>query len=176
MCCNFPFHFFNNSYILQNFTAIIGPNGSGKSNVIDSLLFVFGYKVYSSKYSVSFLKLPCHSFCGISRHPKFALRNYRSLYTLQEAMMTLTVVQLKYSSNKLLIRYFSFFSHIVFIYNLRSILLLFCWKFPPKKNRGEKWSSLLFRMDALKLLKAVNSAFHEQRTRTTIVFMPGMER
>ncbi|KAJ1349841.1 Structural maintenance of chromosomes protein 4 [Parelaphostrongylus tenuis] len=42
-----PFH--------KNFTAIIGPNGSGKSNVIDSLLFVFGYKaskIRSKKISV----------------------------------------------------------------------------------------------------------------------------
>ncbi|KAI1730899.1 SMC proteins flexible hinge domain-containing protein [Ditylenchus destructor] len=31
-----PFH--------KNFTSIIGPNGSGKSNVIDALLFVFGYR------------------------------------------------------------------------------------------------------------------------------------
>jgi structural maintenance of chromosome 4 len=42
-----PFH--------KNFTAIIGPNGSGKSNVIDALLFVFGYrasKIRSKKISV----------------------------------------------------------------------------------------------------------------------------
>ncbi|CAL8091151.1 unnamed protein product [Calicophoron daubneyi] len=41
-----PFH--------KNFTCIIGPNGSGKSNVIDSMLFVFGYraaKVRSKKLS-----------------------------------------------------------------------------------------------------------------------------
>ncbi|TRY89060.1 hypothetical protein DNTS_009788 [Danionella cerebrum] len=31
-----PFH--------KNFSCIIGPNGSGKSNVIDSMLFVFGYR------------------------------------------------------------------------------------------------------------------------------------
>ena len=31
-----PFH--------KSFTSIVGPNGSGKSNVIDSMLFVFGYK------------------------------------------------------------------------------------------------------------------------------------
>ena len=40
---------------LQNFTAIVGPNGSGKSNVIDSMLFVFGYraqKIRSKKISV----------------------------------------------------------------------------------------------------------------------------
>ena len=28
----------------EQFTAVVGPNGSGKSNVIDALLFVFGYK------------------------------------------------------------------------------------------------------------------------------------
>ena len=42
-----PFH--------KAFTSIIGPNGSGKSNVIDSMLFVFGYraqKIRSKKVSV----------------------------------------------------------------------------------------------------------------------------
>ena len=40
---------------LQNFTSIVGPNGSGKSNVIDSMLFVFGYRarrIRSKKVSV----------------------------------------------------------------------------------------------------------------------------
>ncbi|KZC12771.1 Structural maintenance of chromosomes protein 4 [Dufourea novaeangliae] len=42
-----PFH--------KCFSAIVGPNGSGKSNVIDSMLFVFGYranKIRSKKLSV----------------------------------------------------------------------------------------------------------------------------
>ncbi|XP_055022651.1 structural maintenance of chromosomes protein 4, partial [Boleophthalmus pectinirostris] len=42
-----PFH--------KRFSCIIGPNGSGKSNVIDSMLFVFGYraqKIRSKKMSV----------------------------------------------------------------------------------------------------------------------------
>ncbi|KAJ7425622.1 Structural maintenance of chromosomes protein 4 [Willisornis vidua] len=42
-----PFH--------KRFSCIIGPNGSGKSNIIDSLLFVFGYraqKIRSKKLSV----------------------------------------------------------------------------------------------------------------------------
>jgi len=42
-----PFH--------KSFTAIVGPNGSGKSNVIDSMLFVFGFranKIRSKKISV----------------------------------------------------------------------------------------------------------------------------
>ena len=39
----------------QCFTSIVGPNGSGKSNVIDAMLFVFGYrarKIRSKKISV----------------------------------------------------------------------------------------------------------------------------
>ena len=39
----------------QSFNAVIGPNGSGKSNVIDSLLFVFGFraqKIRTKKISV----------------------------------------------------------------------------------------------------------------------------
>jgi chromosome segregation ATPase len=32
---------------MQCFSSIVGPNGSGKSNVIDSLLFVFGFKAKS---------------------------------------------------------------------------------------------------------------------------------
>ncbi|XP_076350696.1 structural maintenance of chromosomes 4-like protein gluon [Tachypleus tridentatus] len=42
-----PFH--------KSFTSIVGPNGSGKSNVIDSMLFVFGYRaqrIRSKKISV----------------------------------------------------------------------------------------------------------------------------
>jgi len=41
--------------VLQRFSCIIGPNGSGKSNVIDAMLFVFGYraqKIRSKKLSV----------------------------------------------------------------------------------------------------------------------------
>lgn len=41
--------------VLQSFTSIVGPNGSGKSNVIDSMLFVFGFranKIRSKKISV----------------------------------------------------------------------------------------------------------------------------
>ncbi|VDO24177.1 unnamed protein product [Haemonchus placei] len=49
-----PFH--------KNFTAIIGPNGSGKSNVIDSLLFVFGYK--ASKIRSKKLSVLIHSSRG----------------------------------------------------------------------------------------------------------------
>jgi structural maintenance of chromosome 4 len=38
-----PFH--------KSFTSVVGPNGSGKSNVIDSLLFVFGFKAKKLRQS-----------------------------------------------------------------------------------------------------------------------------
>ena len=40
--------------LIQSFSSIVGPNGSGKSNVIDAMLFVFGYrskKIRSKKLS-----------------------------------------------------------------------------------------------------------------------------
>lgn len=42
-------------FVSKSFNAVIGPNGSGKSNVIDSLLFVFGFraqKIRTKKISV----------------------------------------------------------------------------------------------------------------------------
>lgn len=64
-----PFH--------KYFTAIIGPNGSGKSNVIDSMLFVFGYrasKLRSKKISALLHDSQNHSkvtSCTVTVH--FAL-------------------------------------------------------------------------------------------------------
>lgn len=49
------FRLYSCSILQQRFQAIIGPNGSGKSNVIDSMLFVFGYranKIRCKKLSV----------------------------------------------------------------------------------------------------------------------------
>ncbi|XP_053663225.1 structural maintenance of chromosomes protein 4 [Anopheles marshallii] len=63
-----PFH--------QRFSAIIGPNGSGKSNVIDSMLFVFGYraqKIRSKKLSVllhNSSKHPNTNSCTVGVHFK----------------------------------------------------------------------------------------------------------
>lgn len=50
-----PLHITFYPFSVQRFSCIIGPNGSGKSNIIDSLLFVFGYraqKIRSKKLSV----------------------------------------------------------------------------------------------------------------------------
>ena len=59
-----PFH--------KSMTSIIGPNGSGKSNVIDALLFVFGFKALQMRMKslndlihkngdVSFAKVRCRT-------------------------------------------------------------------------------------------------------------------
>ncbi|XP_038051306.1 structural maintenance of chromosomes protein 4-like [Patiria miniata] len=61
-----PFH--------KSFSCIIGPNGSGKSNVIDSMLFVFGYraaKIRSKKLSVLIHKSEQHrnlTSCTVAVH------------------------------------------------------------------------------------------------------------
>ncbi|XP_075152440.1 structural maintenance of chromosomes 4-like protein gluon [Haematobia irritans] len=56
------------------FTAIIGPNGSGKSNVIDSMLFVFGYranKIRCKKISTllhNSARYPNINMCSVAVH------------------------------------------------------------------------------------------------------------
>ncbi|XP_012234509.1 structural maintenance of chromosomes protein 4 [Linepithema humile] len=61
-----PFH--------KSFSAVVGPNGSGKSNVIDSMLFVFGYrasKIRSKKISVlihNSSNFPNLNSCTVSVH------------------------------------------------------------------------------------------------------------
>ena len=58
----------------QSFSSIVGPNGSGKSNVIDSMLFVFGYraaKIRSKKISVLIHSSDDHkdiNSCTVSVH------------------------------------------------------------------------------------------------------------
>lgn len=60
--------------MIKQFSAIIGPNGSGKSNVIDAMLFVFGYraqKIRSKKVSVLLhqsTKYPFVKSCRVSVH------------------------------------------------------------------------------------------------------------
>ncbi|ODQ65461.1 RecF/RecN/SMC protein [Nadsonia fulvescens var. elongata DSM 6958] len=57
-----------------SFSAVVGPNGSGKSNVIDSLLFVFGFRASKMRQSkVSSLihnstSHPSLSSCGVEVH------------------------------------------------------------------------------------------------------------
>lgn len=61
-----PFH--------RSFSAIIGPNGNGKSNIIDAMLFVFGYrakKIRCKKVSVLIHKselLPRVQSCAVTVH------------------------------------------------------------------------------------------------------------
>lgn len=64
----------------ENFTAVVGPNGSGKSNVIDSMLFVFGFrasKLRQGRLSELIHKsenYPNLEYCSVDVHFKY---NYR---------------------------------------------------------------------------------------------------
>ena len=64
----------SNFFNFQSFTSIVGPNGSGKSNVIDAMLFVFGYrsKRLRSKKVSSLIhnseKYPNVQSCTVSVH------------------------------------------------------------------------------------------------------------
>lgn len=72
-----PFH--------TSFSAVVGPNGSGKSNVIDSLLFVFGFraaKMRQSKLSELIHNseaYPNLQFCRVDIHFKKIIDNYDSM-------------------------------------------------------------------------------------------------
>lgn len=98
------------SFEFQSFTAIIGPNGSGKSNVIDSMLFVFGYratKIRSKKISVlihSSSKFPnitsatvavhfCQIIDGVS-----LLYNFLAFHYLANNIVLIGNLVLRYSS------------------------------------------------------------------------------
>ncbi|KAL1376548.1 hypothetical protein pipiens_016844, partial [Culex pipiens pipiens] len=57
-----PFH--------QRFSAIIGPNGSGKSNVIDSMLFVFGYRAQKIRNKEAALKSSLDKYTKVQANMK----------------------------------------------------------------------------------------------------------
>lgn len=83
----------SSSLSFQCFTSIVGPNGSGKSNVIDAMLFVFGYratKIRSKKVSVLIHKSDQHrdlKHCSVAVH----FQQIRDLVSVQDGVTTLTV-------------------------------------------------------------------------------------
>lgn len=89
----------------QRFSCIIGPNGSGKSNVIDSMLFVFGYraqKIRSKKLSVLIHSSDKHKdvqSCTVEVHfQKIIDKVYISLYiyiSVTQVHTTLTLASPK---------------------------------------------------------------------------------
>lgn len=66
-----PFH--------TSFSAVVGPNGSGKSNVIDAMLFVFGFRASKMRQErISDLihkseEYPCLQSCSVEVHFKYVL-------------------------------------------------------------------------------------------------------
>ena len=71
-----PFH--------TSFSAVVGPNGSGKSNVIDSLLFVFGFRANKMRQSKlcelihNSESFPNLDFCQVDIHFAKVVDNYDS--------------------------------------------------------------------------------------------------
>lgn len=95
-------------YFFQNFSCIVGPNGSGKSNVIDSLLFVLGYraqKIRSKKVSTLIHKS--------HKYPD-----------LQSCSVQVNFIIIK---DEVCILYTNLFYWIFFIINLNSYPLCLCF-------------------------------------------------
>lgn len=75
-----PFH--------ASFSSVVGPNGSGKSNVIDSLLFVFGFrasKMRQGKISALIHNSAQHpnlDHCEVAVHFKEVMDQVRKLFPL----------------------------------------------------------------------------------------------
>jgi structural maintenance of chromosome 4 len=69
---------------VQSFSAVVGPNGSGKSNVIDSLLFVFGFrasKMRQAKISALIHNSAQHpdlASCSVEVHFQDVIDNVRA--------------------------------------------------------------------------------------------------
>lgn len=80
--------------MLQSLTCIVGANGSGKSNVIDSLLFVFGYrstKIRSKKVSVLLHKSDRHKDvqqCSVTVNFVLIQDDVITLFTVYELVIT----------------------------------------------------------------------------------------
>lgn len=74
-----PFH--------ASFSSVVGPNGSGKSNVIDSLLFVFGFrasKMRQGKISAlihNSAAFPDLDFCEVAVHFQEVMDQVRLYHT-----------------------------------------------------------------------------------------------
>lgn len=88
----------------ENFTAVVGPNGSGKSNVIDSMLFVFGFranKLRQGKLSELIHKseaYPDLNFCGVDVHFQY---NYKDQDIANEKQNDELVITRKAFKNNL---------------------------------------------------------------------------
>lgn len=86
--------------MFQSFTSIIGPNGSGKSNVIDSMLFVFGYrasKIRSKKISVLLHKSENHTnvkCCSVAVHFARIVDIVRLMNSCSSFLINITLVRL----------------------------------------------------------------------------------
>lgn len=90
----------------ENFTAVVGPNGSGKSNVIDSMLFVFGFrasKLRQGRLSELIHKsenYPNLDYCSVDVHFKYNYRDGFQKEDLEEDELVVTRKAFRNNSSK----------------------------------------------------------------------------
>ena len=90
----------------ENFTAVVGPNGSGKSNVIDSMLFVFGFrasKLRQGRLSELIHKsenYPYLDYCSVDVHFKYNYRDGFQKENLDKDELVVTRKAFKNNSSK----------------------------------------------------------------------------
>lgn len=92
-----PFH--------TSFSAIVGPNGSGKSNVIDSMLFVFGFRANKMRQDrLSDLIHKSETFpdlksCSVEVHFKYVIDKDDGSTTIDETKGNLVVTRKAFKNN-----------------------------------------------------------------------------
>ncbi|SGZ41327.1 related to Structural maintenance of chromosomes protein 4 [Hanseniaspora guilliermondii] len=90
----------------ENFTAVVGPNGSGKSNVIDSMLFVFGFrasKLRQGRLSELIHKsenYPNLDYCSVDVHFKYNYRDGFKKSDLEKDELVVTRKAFKNNASK----------------------------------------------------------------------------
>ncbi|KAL6927044.1 hypothetical protein ACO0SA_004132 [Hanseniaspora valbyensis] len=90
----------------ENFTAVVGPNGSGKSNVIDSMLFVFGFranKLRQGKLSELIHKSETFTdlnFCSVDVHFKYNYKDQSIANKEEDEELIVTRKAFKNNSSK----------------------------------------------------------------------------
>ncbi|AQZ17064.1 SMC4 (YLR086W) [Zygosaccharomyces parabailii] len=92
-----PFH--------SSFSAVVGPNGSGKSNVIDSMLFVFGFRANKMRQdrlsdlihkSEEFPKLNC---CSVEVHFRYVIDEPTGQTSIDEEKQELIITRKAFRNN-----------------------------------------------------------------------------
>lgn len=115
----------------ENFTAVVGPNGSGKSNVIDSMLFVFGFrasKLRQGRLSELIHKsenYPNLDYCSVDVHFKYNYRDGFQKENLDKDELVVTRKAFKNNSSKYYINgKESSYTHVTELLKKKGLILI----------------------------------------------------